>query len=64
LWQARHVANRIITGNKVDLGPIDQVNYDELVRYGEQHAENIDWMNTRERQYTIATSQLQRAQSR
>jgi len=57
------VANRIITGKKVDLGPIDQVNYDKLVRYAEQHAENIDWMNTRERQYTIATSQLQRAQS-
>jgi hypothetical protein len=57
------VAERIITGKKVPLGPKDQANYDELARYAEQHAVNIDWMNARERQCTIATSQLQQAQS-
>jgi len=60
------VANRIINGDNDDnddLGPIDQANYNKLAKYAEEHAKDIDWMNTRERQFTVAALQLQRAQA-
>jgi hypothetical protein len=61
LWQARYWADRIVTGDEADLGPKDQRNFDELMRYAEQHAGDVDWINLREQQFAVAEAQLLRS---